>query len=96
MLCRKYFTESVMEESLYDYEITVHQSLLHPIQFMGIGEMAFVIIAMFTTMLSTLISPWCIILGVIALLLLRFMCKDEPYLVDFIVQNLSQADKYGG
>ena len=96
MLCRKYFTENVMEESLYDYEITVHQSLLHPIQFFGIGETAFLIIALVTIIFSTLISVWFVILGIIAFFLLRFMCKDEPYLVDFIVQNLFQADKYGG
>ena len=85
-----------MDENLYNYETQVHQSLLHPIQFMGIGEMAFVVIMMITTMLASLISPWLIIIGIILYLILRFACKEEPYLVDFIVQNIFQADRYGG
>lgn len=85
-----------MEESLYDYQVEVHKSLLHPIQFMGIGEIAFVLICMVTTVLATLVSVWCIIVGIVAFGVVRFMCKGEPYLINFMVENLSQGEVYHG
>ena len=85
-----------MEESLFDYQVEVHKSLLHPIQFMGIGELAFVLIMMVTTVLATLVSVWCIIGGVVAFAAVRFMCKGEPYLVNFVVENLGQSEVYHG
>ena len=85
-----------MEESLFDYQAEVHKSLLHPIQFMGVGELAFVMIMMVTTVLATLVSVWCISVGLIAFAILRYMCKGEPYLVNFVVENLGQSEVYHG
>lgn len=84
------------KETLYDYALPVHQALLHPIQLFGIGDTAFMIILMTTTFLATLVSAWCIIIGLIALFIVKQLCKNEPYLVDFIIENLSQSDIYIG
>lgn len=83
-------------EDLYEYAMRVHQSLLQPVQFFGIGEQAFMIILMVTVIFASLISVWCISLGGIALIVTRFLCKKEPYLIDFIIQNLDQCDVYRG
>lgn len=83
-------------ESLYQYSYTVHQSLVNPILFFGIGEQAFMLIVMVTVILSSLISIWCIIIGVVALVLMRFICKKEPYIVDFIIESLNNTDIYRG
>ena len=85
-----------MEESLFDYQAEVHKSLLHHIQFKGVGELEFVMIMMVTTVLATLVSVWCIIVGVIAFAVVRFMCKGEPYLINFVVENLGQSEVYHG
>lgn len=80
--------------NLADYSMPVHQSLLQPVQFFGIGQQAFLVIVMATTVLSTLISVWCIAIGVVALFVAKRMCKDEPFLLDFTVQNLGQEELY--
>ena len=36
------------------------------------------------------------IIGIIAFAVVRFMCKGEPYLVNFVVENLGQSEVYHG
>lgn len=85
-----------MDDTQQDYSAPVHHSLEHPIPMFGIGTQAFLIIVMTTTVLSTLVSVWCIGVGVIGLLVVKKLCKKEPLLVDFIVQNLLQEKVYRG
>jgi type IV secretory pathway VirB3-like protein len=69
---------------------------MEPAQLFGIGEQAFALILMITTVLAGLISIWCIGLGVIALLVTKHLCKEEPFLIDFLSENLNQATVYRG
>lgn len=84
------------EEKLSDYALTVHQSLMQPIQLFGIGEQAFMVILMFTVIFATIISIWTIAIGVVVLFITKQMCKKEPLLIDFIIENMNQADVYRG
>lgn len=83
-------------EEVSDYALNVHQSLMQPIQLFGVGEQAFMIILMFTVIFATLISIWTILIGLVVLFITKQMCKKEPLLVDFIIENMSQADIYRG
>ncbi len=84
------------EDDFEDYSLPVYTSLMETHLFFGIGEMAFCLIAMVTIILATIVSAYCILLGIIAVLVCRMMCKKEPMLINFIFQNLLQQDKYLG
>lgn len=84
------------EETLYDYAQNVYTSLVHPIRFMGIGEAAASVIFCGTTLLAMMVSKYCIALGVIAFLIVKHLSKNEPYMIDFILDNLNQSEIYRG
>lgn len=87
-------SEKNEEETLFDYQMNVYTSLMTPVQFMGIGELAAGIIACFTTVLCLMVSKFCIVLGIAAFFILKAICKNEPNMVDFLADNLSQSDAY--
>lgn len=79
-----------------DYSIPVHNSLMEKRQLFGIGEKAFYAILFFTLILASLVSIYCIGIGIVALLICRRLCKNEPLLIDFLFENLMQQDIYEG
>lgn len=84
------------EDSLVNYQLDVYSSLIRQYPFMGIGETAFGIIACFTMILVISISKFCILIGFIAVLIMKQVCKNEPNMVDFVMNNLNQSDVYIG
>ena len=82
-----------MEE---DYSLTVHIALMERKQLLGIGPTAFYIILFITIMLAALVSFYCIGIGIIAVLICRRLCKNEPMLMEFLFENLMQQDIYEG
>ncbi len=84
------------EEDITDYAIPVHQSLMEKKMLFGIGEKAFYTILIFTIILATMVSIYCIGIGILALLICRRLCKNEPMLLEFLFENLSQQDIYIG
>ena len=84
------------EEDITDYAIPVHQSLMEKKMLFGIGEKAFYTILIFTVILATMVSIYCIGIGILALLICRRLCKNEPMLLEFLFENLSQQDIYIG
>lgn len=86
----------MVEENITDYGLQVHTSLLEKQVLMGVGEKAFYIILLITIILASLVSIYCIGIGIIALLICRRLCKNEPFLLDFLFENLSEQDIYIG
>ncbi len=84
------------ESEPVDYSVPVHQSLMEKHQLFGIGEKAFYGIVMVTLILCSMISFWCIVLGIVALLACKMLCKNEPQLMEFILQNIQVQDRYRG
>lgn len=82
------------EESLTT--ATVYSSLLNKPRTFGIGQMPFFIIVMFTTLLVSLVHPLCFVIGIVTLLTCKQICRKEEYLLDFLIENLSQSDVYMG
>jgi type IV secretory pathway TrbD component len=79
-----------------DYAIPVHRSLQEPDVIMGIGFTALLLIVSVTVILASLVSIWCVLLGAAALVIVKILCKDDPFLVDILIDNLSQPDRYEG
>lgn len=83
-----------MENS--NFVLPVHRSLMEKNQLFGIGEKAFFGILMITVILASMISVYCIGLGILAILVCKVICKQEPLLIDFIFENINQPDVYRG
>ncbi len=79
-----------------DYSLQVHTSLMEKKMLLGIGSTAFYAILFVTVMLAALVSVYCIGIGIIALLVCRRLCKNEPLLMEFLFENLMQQDVYEG
>lgn len=84
------------EDSPSDYAHPVHQSLMDIPQLFGVGEKAFYAIVMVTVLLCALISFWCLGVGLVALLVCKRLCRNEPMLLEFMIQNMQQSDIYLG
>jgi len=85
-----------MKQSISDYALPVYRSLSEHHQLFGVGEKAFYCICMLTIVLASMVSIFCIALGVIALAAVKQLCKKDPLLIDFIFENLNQANYYRG
>ena len=84
------------DEDITDYSLPVHTSLMEKQVLFGIGEKAFYAILMVTVILCAMVSIYCIGIGIIALIICRVLCKKEPFLLDFLFENLTQQDIYEG
>lgn len=84
------------QDDYSDYALPVHTSLMQKKQLFGIGEKAFYFILMLTIILTSMVSIYCIGIGIIALIICRRLCKNEPMLIDFLFENLMQNDIYIG
>lgn len=85
-----------MDESLVDYQMPVYTSLMEKHVFFGIGETAFYLIAVLTLILMSLLSIYCILLGVVLIFICKLICKKEPQLLEFLFQSLFQQKIYVG
>ena len=79
-----------------EYSLPVHTSLMEKKQLLGIGSKAFYAILFVTIILTSFISFYCIGIGIVAVLICRRLCKNEPMLIDFLSENLMQQDIYEG
>ncbi len=79
-----------------DYSQPVHTSLMEKKQLLGIGPVAFYAILFITLILTALVNFYCIGIGILAILICRRLCKNEPMLIDFLFENLMQQDIYEG
>jgi type IV secretory pathway TrbD component len=79
-----------------EYTVPVHKALQEPDVVFGIGSTALITIITVTVVLSSTVSIWCVLLGLIALIVTRQLCHSDPYLVDILFDNLLQPDMYKG
>ncbi len=78
------------------YSLPVHRSLMEKKMFFGIGRKAFIIIMIFTGILASITNFLAFGVGIIAILVCRVLCKNEPYLIDFLIETLKQQSMYNG
>lgn len=83
-----------MEEM--DYSLPVHRSLMEKKVLFGIGKKCFFAILVVTAILASITNFIAFGVGIVALFVCRAICKDEPYLIDFTIETLSQQDAYNG
>ena len=83
-------------EMMGNFSAPVHVSLMEKNVMFDIGTMTFSIIMMVTVVLMSMIHMTCIIIGVIALLICRQVCKKDKMTLEFMFQNMSIADCYRG
>lgn len=74
----------------------VYASVMTKPRIFGIGEKAFYGIVVLTVVLMSMVSVFCIGIGIIMLVVLRLLCRKEPLLVDFLIENISESDFYEG
>lgn len=74
----------------------VYKALLEKPRIFGIGEPAFYGILIFTVLLMSTVSIYCIGIGILCLIICRILCKKEPYMIDFLVKDITQQDFYEG
>lgn len=84
------------EDNLLNYQSPVYTSLMEKHVFFGIGETAFYLIAVVTIILMSLLSFYCILIGVTAILICKLLCKKEQMFLEFTFQSLNQAKMYVG
>ncbi len=84
------------DEDITDFAMPVHQSLMEKKVLFGIGDKAFYTILMITILLASMVSVYCIGIGVLAVIICRRICKNEPYLLEFLFENFTQQDFYIG
>ena len=84
------------EESITNYALPVHKSLMEKHLLFGVGETIFYAILIVTVILVCLVSPYCAIIGIAAFFICRLLCKKEPQFMEFILQNMSVQDVYRG
>lgn len=83
-----------MEEA--SYSLPVHRSLMEKKVFFGIGRKAFMVIMIFTAILASMTNFLAFGVGIVAVFVCRALCKDEPYLIDFVIETLRQQSIYNG
>lgn len=83
-----------MEEQ--NYSLPVHRSLMEKKVFFGIGRKAFLAIMIFTAILASMTNFLAFGVGIIAVFVCRALCKNEPYLIDFVIETLRQQSHYNG
>lgn len=88
--------EVVMEKTEEISTVPVYSSLLYKPRMFGIGQNAFYGIVCLTVVLMSMVHPLCLLLGVLLLAICKTLCKKEPFLIDFLIENLSQSDYYVG
>ena len=83
-----------MKTSIIDYTTPVYRSLMEPDLIMGVGAEILLGIIVVTVILATLVSIWCISIGVFALVFCNIISKKDPYLLKILFSNLLQSDFY--
>ncbi|MBR4330357.1 MAG: VirB3 family type IV secretion system protein [Candidatus Riflebacteria bacterium] len=74
----------------------VYNSLSEKPQMLGIGQNAFYLIVLITIILMSTIKAYMIGFGIIAVIILRLICKKEPLLIDFLIESINQQNIYEG
>ena len=89
-------SEKIVESDFSVFVAPVHVALMEKSVMFGVGSTVFCVIMMITVFLMAMIHAACILLGVIALLVCRQVCKKDNLTLEFMLQNLGVPDLYWG
>lgn len=89
-------SEKIEESDFSVFAAPVHVALMEKNVMFGVGSTVFCVIMMITVFLMAMIHAACILLGVIALLVCRQVCKKDNLTLEFMLQNLGVPDLYWG
>lgn len=82
------------DTTVYNYSTPIHRVLLEPNQMLGIGLAPAMSILTITIVLMNMVSFWCFPIGLIAIAVCRFICKNDPYALTILFDRLSQPSVY--
>lgn len=80
------------EATVYDYSTPVQRVLLQPKQMAGIGLMPAMLILVLTIILMAMVTPWCVIMGVVLYVLARRLCKNDPFMLSILFDRILQPN----
>lgn len=80
------------ELTVYDYATKVHRVLMEPNLVGRIGLGPFMSILILTIVLMTMVSPWCIFIGLLLYLVARTLCKRDPYMLTILFDRIMQPN----
>lgn len=81
-----------MDDNLYDYSVPVYRVLLKNDQTFGIGMMPFLAIAVFTALLMSMISVFCIAIGLALYIVCRVLCKKDTFMISILFERITQPE----
>lgn len=79
-------------DDILNYAEPVHQALLQPDIFLGIGTYPALLILIVTIVLMNTISIWLFTVGVALVLILRLVSRNDPQMLDFIFDRLMNPE----
>lgn len=79
-----------------NYSLPVHRSLMEKRVLFGIGRKCFAAIFIVTGIFACITNFLAFGGGIFAVFICRALCKDEPYLIDFVIETLHQQNSYNG
>lgn len=79
-----------------DFSLSVYTSLINEHRMLGIGELPVGCILIVTLFFASTISWWMLLFGAVAILVLRKLCKNDIYVLDFLFESLNQVNFYRG
>lgn len=79
-----------------DYSLPVHRSLLKPDMLLGIGTNAGIMLLVVTIIFIQVIGFIFIFISAGIFLLLRLICKEDPYSLDILLNSILEQDIYYG
>lgn len=79
-----------------DYSLTVHKSLQVVDLPLGIGLKPLMLLLVVGVLGIEFVSFWFVIVIAIVYTLLRILCKNDPYLVEILMDNVLLQDEYFG
>lgn len=79
-----------------DYSLKVHKSLQVVDLPLGIGLKPLALLLVVGILGIEFISMWFITLVAVIYFILRLLCKNDPYLLEILMDNVLQQDEYIG
>lgn len=79
-----------------DYSMPVHKSLQVPDLPLGIGLKPLMLLIVAGVLGVNFVSIWSALLLVPIYIVLRLLCKADPYMIEIMIDNVLQQDEYIG
>lgn len=79
-----------------DYSIPVHKSLQSPDLPLGIGLKPLMLLVIIGVIGVNFVSIWFVLTLVPIYIVLRMLCKADPYMIEIMIDNVLQQDEYLG